>query len=102
MELREAIEKECNLDYIPAYWKAEHIMSLIKEANYVKLADDQTLPFSNKGYYQETAAGRHFFTTEISVDPQDMLKAGWRKVEAGNLIKPLPETLSKGLPKAKA
>ena len=33
---------------------------------------------------------------------ESMLRAGWRKVEAGNLIKPLPEILSKGLPKAKA
>ena len=39
MELREAIEKECNKKHIPAYWKAEHIMSLIRGANYVKLAD---------------------------------------------------------------
>jgi len=61
---------------------AKQIVALIKEAGYVKLAHDQTLPVSNKGYYQETAAGRNFITTEISADPVDMLNAGWRKVES--------------------
>jgi len=59
----------------------KQIVNLVKEAGYVKLAHDQTLPVSNKGYYQETAAGRDFITIERSVDPIDMLNAGWRKME---------------------
>ncbi len=47
----------------------------------VYLSEDQTLPTSRWGYYQESAAGRHFICTEVKIDPQDMLKQGWRKVE---------------------
>lgn len=64
-ELRQKIEIECNIDYIPAYWKSRHIITLIKEAGYVKLADIdyKYLPVKETYCYDN----------------------GWRKVELGGL-----------------
>jgi len=63
-ELVDTVEADC-------YREVSHILTLIKEAGYVKLADDQSLPekpfYPDKSIYCETQ--------------QDMLKAGWRKVE---------------------
>ena len=65
----------------------KEILALVKEwykeAGYVRLAKDQSLPRSRYGEYQESAAGKIFIPTETKVDPDDMLKVGWRKVEIG-------------------
>ena len=72
-EFRDELEKECNTSHIPAYWKAEHIISLIKQAGYAKLASDQSLP--DGGFYETTP----LYNEAIRI----LLRAGWQKVETG-------------------
>ena len=49
----------------------DQILALIKEAGYVKLAEIQTLPFLNVRVSDAT----------YRIAQDDMLSAGWRKVE---------------------
>ena len=49
---------------------AKQILTLVKEAGYVKLADDQSLP--DGGFYETTAG----YSEAVRI----MLKAGWRKI----------------------
>lgn len=53
---------------------AKQTIALIKEAGYVKLAEDQNLP---ENYFPPGTIG---FAMREKAE-QDMLKAGWRKVE---------------------
>ena len=59
----------------PSLDLAGGILGLIKEAGYVKLADDQNLPVIPRGSYSNADYLR---------GQSDMLKAGWRKVELEN------------------
>lgn len=70
------------------------ILALIREAGYVKLAEDQSLPINpNK---EEREAKEQSLHQDIEADlpeveywqgQQDMLKAGWRKVEIPKGVK---------------
>ncbi len=69
--------------------KAKEILAVIKETGYVKLADDQSLP--DKQFIKFKAipeltmpVQKELADTAIMVyeqSQQDMLKAGWRKME---------------------
>ncbi len=78
-ELREKIAGIVSNPISPDYKKADRILVLVKEAGlfarkgYVKLVEDQTLPADEDGGY--------FSRPAYSKAQQDMLKAGWRRVE---------------------
>ena len=58
-------DKYCNICF------AERIITLVKEAGWVKLANDQSLP--DGGFYETTP----LYNEAVRI----MLRAGWRKVE---------------------
>ena len=76
-----------------AGWRANQLMALIKEtlpelakeAGYVKLAEDQTLPKWGVANYMllgdEGRRAADYKAEQIREVQKDMLKAGWRKVE---------------------
>jgi len=70
--------KPCSLGYIlgkcPGYYNfTDQILALVKEAGYVRLSQDQSLP--NKPPYLTLAQGGY---KQALVD---ICEAGWRKVE---------------------
>ena len=68
----------------------DQILALIKETGYVKLASDQRTPLIPAYYYSvvdnQGKTNSKLKQESYAVAQQDMLKAGWRKVElVGNL-----------------
>ena len=68
-ELREKLFEE-----LPPFVRVDKIIAIFKQANYVRLADDQSLPIL--GYRNEP-----LFGLAARGAQQDMLKAGFKKVE---------------------
>jgi len=68
-------ESSTTNEVVKDFWKfiASQILALIKEAGYVKLADNQTTPANN--YFSPKNQEVH----RRAID--DMIKDGWRKVE---------------------
>lgn len=63
------------------YGYADQILALIKEANYVKLADDQSLPELPPYSQMDSIASSISKEVGYKDAQQDMFKAGFRKVE---------------------
>jgi len=87
MEMREKIAeflaKDTGLDYRDANFlgDADQILALIKEAGYVKLADDQGLPEPEIEKSKLSRFGKNWYTTGYMECRGEMLKSGFRRVE---------------------
>lgn len=75
-ELREGIFKLADSQAYGGFLLVDQILALIKEAGYVKLADDWGLP---DGFAYKGCGDREY--TQYCAGQTDMLKEGWRKVE---------------------
>ncbi len=64
-----------------AYPTADQILSLIKEAGYIRLADDQSLPALVVKDAEGSPDGLDEFARGQDYAQQDMLALVWRKVE---------------------
>ena len=67
--------------------RRKYLFDLIKEAGYVRLAKDQSLPDTayriTKEYMNDLEA--QYVVEHVKKAQQDMLKAGLQKIEQGNL-----------------
>ncbi len=59
----------------------DQILALIKQAGYIKLADDQSLPEPDIEKSNLSRFGKNWYTTGYMECRGEMLKAGFRRVE---------------------
>lgn len=87
-ELREKIQEILRDKTLTQYEKADQILTLIKQANYVRLDPDQSLP-ENPYHPNPLREYDHQITDAGMIGygeaQQDMLKAGFRKIEQEDL-----------------
>ena len=82
-EIAEFLAKDTGLDYRDANFleDADQILALIKQAGYVKLSDDQSLPVPDNKPVFLSKDMKEVYDTAYSIAQDDMLKAGFRRVE---------------------
>jgi len=79
-ELRERLFKLIDTQAYGGFLLVDQILALIKEAGYVKLAENQSLPFRAPNCECVDCWSSIRYLHEIQ-DGEKMLKEGWRKVE---------------------